>query len=89
MPPAIAIARFLHHYGAGVYRGPAYRTRDAVIPFGLFWTLYAAMTHTMALERVNHARAVVHALAMAFSKKGGASDELTRSEFAEAFLGPR
>lgn len=82
----MVLARFKHHYPAE-YRAPHYRTTDQIIPFGLFWILYAAMTHNLALDRVNQSRAITHALSTAFGKKdGGASRELTERELAEAFL---
>jgi len=81
------IARFLRHYGRDLYQNAQYSTRDGVIPFGLFWILYAAMTHNLALERVNESRAVVHAIAATFGGKDGAAAELTRAELAEAFQG--
>jgi hypothetical protein len=89
VPPVIAIARFIRQFGHATYQNPQYATRDHVIPFGLFWILHAAMTHTMALDRVNETRAIVHALANTFGDGKGAGAELTRAELAEAFLETR
>lgn len=83
----IVLARFKHHY-PGEYRSDEYRTREHVIPFGLFWLHYAAMTHNLAVERVNQSRAISHALAQAFAKDDGKAARFTESELAEAFLGP-
>lgn len=83
IPPAIVLARFKRHFPAE-YRAAHYRTRDSVIPFGLFWILYATMTHDLALDRVNQTRAISHALAVAFGNEKAA--EFTQRELVEAFL---
>ena len=63
------LARFRRHYqDPGLYRSPAYATRDQVIPFGVFWIYWNAMPGTLAEERLSEARAIGHALALAFGK---------------------
>lgn len=63
------LARFRRHYQDGsLYESPRYRTRDRVIPFGVFWIHYSQIPANLAYERLSEMRAIGGALAAAFSK---------------------
>lgn len=69
-----------------MWRSPRYRTRDHVIPFGLFWIYYRAMAANHALERINQTKAVATAIGMCFANKDADLTEATQAELREAFL---
>lgn len=56
-----------------------------MIPWALFWVLYARIPAVRALERLDQARATSHAIALAFGGKEAAVKKITRAELEEAF----
>lgn len=81
------IARFRRHYpDPSLWRSPEYRTRDHVIPFGLFWIYQAAIPSNMALDRLSEMRAILGALGIAFGKKGTSLPESVRQDQKSAYL---
>jgi hypothetical protein len=84
VPAAVAVAQFCRFY-PGLYRDPAYPTRDRVVPFARFWTLHQALTAVMALERVSMARAIGHALGQVFAKDRALPQPLA-DDLVTAFL---
>lgn len=88
VPPAILLARFRRFYpDPALWRGRQYRTRDRVIPFGLFWIYYRAMPSIQALERVHLARGTSLAIGLAFAKAADGIPESLKSELRDAYLG--
>lgn len=75
MPSVAYVAQFKRHY-PGEYWSPRYRTRDHVIPFGVFWVLFREIPVNAALERVSEMRAVLNAIGMAFRKDSALPDSV-------------
>lgn len=54
---AALVALFCKQY-PGLYLNPCWPTTDHIVPWGLFWVLYAEIRRLLALERLNLSRAV-------------------------------
>lgn len=85
----LAFAKFMRMYGGDTYRGWP-QTRDGVIPWGLFWLLYAAIPPLMAHDRVNatQATSLGQALVEAPKEQRDTVRRLMRDEIVRAGLDP-
>ena len=73
------VAQFLRFYGAETFRGP-WPTADRVVPWTVFFALYAKIPCVQALERMNETFAVSNAIALAFGKSSQTSEIISREE---------
>ena len=79
----LIVAQFIRCYGADAYLNPAWPTADHIIPFRLFWALYAQMHSVFAWDRLNHAQATAHGIGIALSEDG--AKNVTERELDQAF----
>ena len=87
VPGDALLARFRRHYqDPALYESARYRTRDGLIPFGLFWIYLARIPNNLAYERLSEMRAIGGALAMAFAKSGAPTPESIRADQRDAYL---
>lgn len=56
------------------------------MPHALFWAYAAALGHTLAFDRIQHARAVGHAVALAFGSKDNGLPDSVRADMVDAYL---
>lgn len=85
MPLVLQQALFLQVYPYELYCNPKYTTSDNIIPHYLFNLYYKAIKHTMALNRLSDARAVMHGTAMVQDGKNPVIKRMLDDELAEAF----
>jgi hypothetical protein len=88
VPSGVLLARFRHYYPADVWRAAGYQTQGGVIPFGLFWIYYTAMSALHAFDRVQFARGTATAIEMSFAKKDSGLPSSLQSDLRECFLMP-
>lgn len=53
------VALFCQHY-PNLYLNACWPTSDHIVPWSLFWVLYAEIRRLLALDRLNMSRAVGH-----------------------------
>lgn len=56
------------------------------MPFGVFWILFRAMPANLAFERLSMTRAMLNAIASAFSKEGAGLPEGMKLDLRDAAL---
>lgn len=89
-PTRAFFAEYRAHYPTDLWFDPRqYATRDGYVPFRVFWAYYAEISPAHAMERLNVAMGVGHALERAFAKEGEPMNEALRTDLERAYQRPK
>lgn len=69
-----------------MWRAPHYRTRDHVIPFGVFWIHMEGILANWAAERLNLTRAVNTAITMSFRSASEPEPKSLKQDQRDAYV---
>ena len=79
------ISVFIRFYGNDTWQNAHYPTSDKIIPVRQFVTLFAAIPHIQAFERISSTHSHFLALAMVNSSDKTAITKLNDTEFGTAY----